>query len=824
MSKIQLDISDYHHVKSDKDKTTLKSKKFGHQVTIAHNAVHPDMRKVLESLIDTGDRDNLKKHDSDMAEGGQVDKMDSVNGVNGSKPEPGYTKMAHGGHPSMKDIEHGSASSPYDAGLPCLNPHCKSHGQSHPNCRCYSGGERFAEGGKVKSYCDTKIPHKPGCEYAKGGQVEDSMMAEPTPMEAAQISPETKEQATGMAMGMIGGPGKIAATPEALAPEIRDTASKLAESLEKNGLNHQVTQTLAAKLKGLHNSLADAVQIQGFNKGGEVQHESPGDMSCRQPFAEGGSSWKPGQPVPEGWEANKEGGISKIAPDDPGAASHIMSGLHAVGKWLSEGKAAFPGVESKAPEQPMPQTVPQQSEAPQPGQVPPSIAQPQPDQVQPQQQVPEGLQADSNAPNSPAAAPQPAPEAQPQVQSQDPLAAALPPQGAPGGMPRNPQQDAAMASMNDYKQSEQNTIHDIAKGHITPKTFQSLWHDKELPGKLGMLFGLLIGGFDPAGKGNGAVEALHNIIQNDLQAQQHSAENAQNLLRIHQQTEMNKAQTKNLAADTALKAQTKAQADAMWLGYDHLARMVKNLPEGSPQRQKMEQTLALMAPMIQQSNTTAYAKAAATEAMMKGFMPNQGSSDEQAFQNKNAMMRMTGNPVLQHQADVNESMHIPGLKGQASGPIPQGTKDRVSAMNTLDAQANDLMRAIDQHSNLKGNIDPRIRAQLATKAHETAALYNQTLDGLGMTQGRMDWLEKQIPSNPQAFLERLKGSRQKIEEVARNNRMRRDMIVSGPGGLGFPAQNINTSQMVDVISPSGQVGSIPAANLDKALKLGYKKK
>lgn len=52
---------------------------------------------------------------------------------------------------------------------PCLNPSCKSHGQPHPNCRCYS----FAEGGSVDaSYCSSNRPHKPDCEYfASGGSV-----------------------------------------------------------------------------------------------------------------------------------------------------------------------------------------------------------------------------------------------------------------------------------------------------------------------------------------------------------------------------------------------------------------------------------------------------------------------------------------------------------------------------------------------------------------------------------------------------------------------------------------------------------------------------
>lgn len=55
----------------------------------------------------------------------------------------------------------------YDQGLPCRNPACASHGQSHPNCKCYAGGHRsgyseYAHGGHVEG-----CPH-----YAEGGDVQ----------------------------------------------------------------------------------------------------------------------------------------------------------------------------------------------------------------------------------------------------------------------------------------------------------------------------------------------------------------------------------------------------------------------------------------------------------------------------------------------------------------------------------------------------------------------------------------------------------------------------------------------------------------------------
>lgn len=61
---------------------------------------------------------------------------------------------------------------PYDLNLPCLNPQCKSHGQPHPNCRCYG----FSEGGEVGHFCSEGRSHKEDCEYyAGGGKVEEKL-------------------------------------------------------------------------------------------------------------------------------------------------------------------------------------------------------------------------------------------------------------------------------------------------------------------------------------------------------------------------------------------------------------------------------------------------------------------------------------------------------------------------------------------------------------------------------------------------------------------------------------------------------------------------
>lgn len=85
----------------------------------------------------------------------------------------------------------------YNAGLPCKNPSCKSHGKPHPNCRCYGEGSlhrqsdsSFAEGGEVEAYCSRDRHHNIDCEYyAGGGIVPADDMPQQGGAVAAQVSP-----------------------------------------------------------------------------------------------------------------------------------------------------------------------------------------------------------------------------------------------------------------------------------------------------------------------------------------------------------------------------------------------------------------------------------------------------------------------------------------------------------------------------------------------------------------------------------------------------------------------------------------------------------
>ena len=215
MKELGIDPKKYKYLSSDDKSTTLQHTN-GHTLRIMHNVLAPKNQEILKALSKTSQDEPKKMADggdtsddtgysktmtpqeqqesnSDYAKaqgnawdkvhgttpqsqqaptldprtwwanGGKVSdsqpKMNRTNNIQGTTPEPGYTKMADGGT--------------VDAGLPCLNPNCKSQGKPHPNCRCYSGGEAYARGGEVSKlrYCAHGMPHKHDCMYAKGGPV-----------------------------------------------------------------------------------------------------------------------------------------------------------------------------------------------------------------------------------------------------------------------------------------------------------------------------------------------------------------------------------------------------------------------------------------------------------------------------------------------------------------------------------------------------------------------------------------------------------------------------------------------------------------------------
>lgn len=75
----------------------------------------------------------------------------------------------------------------YDAGLPCKNPSCKSHGKPHPNCQCYGD---MSGGGEVDRFCSQDRIHNGNCEYFFDGGI--AVPAEDLPSAPSDPSDDNK--------------------------------------------------------------------------------------------------------------------------------------------------------------------------------------------------------------------------------------------------------------------------------------------------------------------------------------------------------------------------------------------------------------------------------------------------------------------------------------------------------------------------------------------------------------------------------------------------------------------------------------------------------
>lgn len=198
-----------------------------------------------------------------------------------------------------------------------------------------------------------------------------------------------------------------------------------------------------------------------------------------------------------------------------------------------------------------------QTEA-QPAQAPETIA---PAQTQP-------ASAPMGQPGEPVQ-PQVAPQAQANIQPSAPVAPA-----APQPVKEMPSQQY-LSQLDAVKQ-------DFADGHITPKTYSSMFAEKNTLGKISTIFGLLVSG---AGSGmskqpNMLMEMMDKEIARDLEAQKATKSNQMNFIQLAQQQIMNQANIDHLRFEDKVKAQALAQQYAYMSAYDKLSRQAKSMPEG----------------------------------------------------------------------------------------------------------------------------------------------------------------------------------------------------------------------------------------------------
>jgi hypothetical protein len=360
-------------------------------------------------------------------------------------------------------------------------------------------------------------------------------------------------------------------------------------------------------------------------------------------------------------------------------------------------------------------------------------------------------------------------------------------------------QDHYQTALQHYTSEDKAFENDLNNGHITPETYSDLFAKKSTLGKIGMIFGMMASG---AGSGlshqpNAMLTMMNNEIQNDLEAQKQSKANAQNLIKLNQQHQLNQAQVGLTGAQSELttaesntKALNLANMQMNRMALDKITQDVSKMPVGSPQRAQAEQSLAMLYNAVNNENFNIASRAAASQAYFK--MLGQGASgagNEQAFQNKTNGMRLMGNQG-QSMAENLESKHMPGLSGQASVPLNGEDRDKISSGIAFDQK---LERFIDWTKNHSGDLSPSDRNAGRALANELQGAYRQATHGGVYKEGEQNFISKIIDSEPTKFFNSVRVMPQ-LKALSIENKQRVDQFVKSKGFDGYKGSGSSEPQ------------------------------
>lgn len=326
---------------------------------------------------------------------------------------------------------------------------------------------------------------------------------------------------------------------------------------------------------------------------------------------------------------------------------------------------------------------------------------------------------------------------------------------------------------------------DLQNGHITPETYSDLFAKKSTLGKIGMIFGLMVGG---AGAGlahqqNALLASMNQEINNDLEAQKQSKANAQNWLRLSQQHQANQAGVGLTEAQTGV-AKSTADINAVQLASDRMKltalhsmyQKLGMLPAG-PQKATGEQVLGGVTQAVNQDLQQGAHKASTAVAQAHALAGNQ---NEQDFAQKNQAMRMLGMTEI---ADNAQKTHVPGF-GEASIPVSQSDRDKLTAGLTFQ---NQLSRFIDWSKAHSGDINPVDERTGKALAAGLQGAYRQATNGGVYKAGEQDFISSIIDSDPTKFFNKIRTLPQ-LDAVKADSAAQLDQTAKSVGLPGYAGQ------------------------------------
>lgn len=442
----------------------------------------------------------------------------------------------------------------------------------------------------------------------------------------------------------------------------------------------------------------------------------------------------------------------------------------------------------------------QQMPAQPPVAAPPAVQAPEQPQsaMEPGSEQAQPAEIPSNAPAQP-------PAAQPESQTLAPVAAVPQPVSAPVSPPAPAE---PLPVDQEVLQQTKAWEQDLMNGHITPKQYSDLFADKNVPQKIGTLFGLLVGG---AGAGlthtaNPVITMMNNEIQNDLEAQKQSKLNAQNYIRLNQSHQLNQAQIRKMVqegqlteaqasstiAEANIKSFALAQSQMLQSSFHTLVSNVDKMPEGSQKEIAKQQLGIIYSKIGDKISDVANQAAGATEYYKTLFgQPGAGGSNEQDFQQKVRGMKALG-PQGETQAKDLEEKHFPGLKGQATIPWTSEERNKMNSGIEFDQKLHRFMDWTKTHS---GDLNPQDRNAGQALASELQGAYRQATAGGVYKEGEQNFISKLIDSTPTKFFNEVRVLPQ-LKAISGENQAKINQLAKSKGYEGYssPSSQVKSAQ------------------------------
>lgn len=491
-------------------------------------------------------------------------------------------------------------------------------------------------------------------------------------------------------------------------------------------------------------------QLWGFSEGGEVEYYCDDNRAHKKAceyYKDGGEVkgvHKPYYDDNSGGES-KAGDMVRSMDLHKGNKQKAIDEHHKVyGEMKAMPKPKIQNFKDAGYVEEAPETAPQPVETPAPDQTAQSYG---PETIPPPAPSPatEGVGADDNWQGSygvSGASPQqinPNPEMQGQQQQE------MPPVEE---QPRTPAEHAANVT-NELMTEDKNLKADLDNGHITPLHYSDLFSknadgsDRSTMGKVGTLFGLMLSGMGSglSHQPNMLMSMMDNEIKRDLEAQQNSTSNKQNLLRINQQALLNKAQTGVLTEDMKAKALANTYMQENRFNLDNLVRQNNKLPEGSKERMAGDQLLAILSQGVEKKNMSIAAQTGMASALRNMTFGQNGQMNTTAM--KSGML----GPEMQKMGEDIETKSIPGFAGQATASLQPGEKAELRSGAVFDSAIKDLISWTKSHP--KGAIPGTPEDQMGRAvAGIVQGKLREATNGGVYKSGEQDFINKLIPEDP----------------------------------------------------------------------------